>query len=398
MKGAMAKGGAAAASRDGKATQDVILKASPGSTLLGPAEYELHLQIVSPDPEAIASDFSGQMIGDTKYNYGRMQTLLDEISFIPIQIEDCNEQKDEDKMDRPASVLIKAELQHTEADNYFKLTDVGDAAKTAFAHLSGDNIERDQIADFKLENGDRPGRTIISLRIIFSNRKFAHLAAIEMMKEKSHWEDVLFKTMVETLTSLGVTDSLKSTDDSPIRHFVIQEEPYENDNKAKTICCAARTAKCMACTRGININSFCALEPQTPGCSSPVDPLRTSTVEQYLVDVILSVHPPKHNIGIFEGSTNVPKELQSSMQASMSVLNYADPDMSVRSVQVESASDGKISIPLVHVTISSSSHENAVKLSSILSESSSVQKDFMGKSLTDAFHATKVRSFWASWQ
>ena len=49
------------------------------------------------------------------------------------------------------------------------MTDVGDAAKTAFAHLSGDNIERDQIADFKLENGDRPGRTIISLRICQAN-------------------------------------------------------------------------------------------------------------------------------------------------------------------------------------------------------------------------------------
>lgn len=145
----------------------------------------------------------------------------------------------------------------------------------------------------------------------------------------------------------------------------------------------------MACTRGINIASFCALEPQTPGCSSPVDPIRESTVEQYLVDVILRVHPPSHSLGIFEGSTDVPKELQTSMQASMSVLNYADPDMGVRSVTVESASDGKEKVPLVHVTISTSSHENAVQLSKILSESSSVQKDFMGKSLSDAFHATK---------
>ena len=78
------------------------------------------------------------------------------------------------------------------------------------------------------------------------------------------------------------------------------------------------------------------------------------------------------------------------MQASMSVLNYADPDMAVRSVQVESATDGQKKIPLVHVTLSTSSHSNAVKLSDILSKSSTVQKDFMGKSLTDAFHATKV--------
>ena len=387
MKDAAARGGAAAASRDGKATQDLILKASPGSTLLGPAEYQLHLQIVSPDPEAIASDFTGKMIGDTKYNYGRMQTLLDEVSFVPIQIEDCGG-KTVDKPDRPASVSIKAELQHTEADSYFKLTDVDDAAKTAFARLSGDNIERDQVADFRLEDGDRPGRTTISLRVVFSNRKLAHLAAIEMMKEKTHWEDVLFKTMVETLTSVGVNTF--KPNESPIRHFVVAEEPYENDAKAKTICCAARTAKCMACTRGINIASFCALEPQTPGCSSPVDPIRESTVEQYLVDVILRVHPPSHSLGIFEGSTDVPKELQTSMQASMSVLNYADPDMGVRSVTVESASDGKEKVPLVHVTISTSSHENAVQLSKILSESSSVQKDFMGKSLSDAFHATKV--------
>ena len=114
------------------------------------------------------------------------------------------------------------------------------------------------------------------------------------------------------------------------------------------------------------------------------------TVEQYLVDVILKVHPPSHSLGIFEGATDVPKELQTSMQASMSVLNYADPDMAVRSVQVESATDGQKKIPLVHVTLSTSSHSNAVKLSDILSKSSTVQKDFMGKSLTDAFHATKV--------
>ena len=117
------------------------------------------------------------------------------------------------------------------------------------------------------------------------------------------------------------------------------------------------------------------------------------TVEQYLVDVILKVHPPSHSLGIFEGATDVPKELQTSMQASMSVLNYADPDMAVRSVQVESASDGLKKVPLVHVTLSTSSHSNAVKLSDILSKSSTVQKDFMGKSLTDAFHATKVSVF-----
>ena len=113
-------------------------------------------------------------------------------------------------------------------------------------------------------------------------------------------------------------------------------------------------------------------------------------MEQYLVDVILNVHKPSHSLGIFEGTTNVPKELQASMQASMSVLKYADPDMSVRAVQVESASNGKEKVPLVHITLATSSQANAEKLSKILSESSTVQKDFMGKSLTDAFHATKV--------
>ena len=394
MKDAAAMGGAAAESRDGKATQDLILKASTGSTLLGPAEYELHLQIVSPDPNTIASDFTGTMVGDTKYNYGRMQTLLDEISFVPIQIEDCGDSgkgksnKEKDIIERPASVSMVAELQHTEADSYFKMTDVDDAAKTAFAHLAGDHIERDQVADFRLEDGDGPGRTKLSLRLIFSNRKLAHLAALEMMKEKEHWEDIVYKTLQETLTSVGVGNvNLK---ESPIRHFLIMEHPYEDDDKAKTICCLARTAKCMACTRGINIKSFCSLEPQTPGCSSPVDPLRDQTVSKYMVDVILRVHKPSHSVGIFEGSTDVPKELQASMQTSMSVLNYADPDMAVKSVQVELANDGKEKIPLVHVAISTSTFDNAKQLATILSESSTVQKDFMGKSLTDAFHATKV--------
>ena len=53
---AAALGGVPSKSAPGKAVQDVILKASPGSTLLGPAAYELHLQIVSPDPEEIAAD------------------------------------------------------------------------------------------------------------------------------------------------------------------------------------------------------------------------------------------------------------------------------------------------------------------------------------------------------
>jgi hypothetical protein len=104
MKDAAAKGGAAAASREGKATQDLVLKASPGSTLLGPAEYELHLQIVSPDPEAIASDFTGQMVGDSKYNYGRMQQLLDEVSFLPIQIQDCG---DDGKMEKEVPETVE---------------------------------------------------------------------------------------------------------------------------------------------------------------------------------------------------------------------------------------------------------------------------------------------------
>ena len=300
MKDAAAKGGAAAASREGKATQDLVLKASPGSTLLGPAEYELHLQIVSPDPAAIASDFTGQMVGDSKYNYGRMQQLLDEVSFLPIQIQDCGddgkmekeepetvetatttptEKKNKEKKEkvvegkkdkkssvfRPAAVSMVAELQHTEADTYFKLTDVDDAAKTAFARLAGDHIERDQIADFRLENGDRPGRTKVSLRIIFSNRELAHLAAIEMMKEKSKWENILFETMKTTLTSIGVKNTLSET---PIRHFIVAEQPYENDDKAKTVCCQARTATCMACARGIAVEAYCAVEPATPGCST----------------------------------------------------------------------------------------------------------------------------------
>ena len=297
MKNAAAKGGAAAASRDEKATQDLVLKASPGSTLLGPAEYELHLQIVSPDPAAIASDFTGQMVGNSKYNYGRMQQLLDEVSFLPIQIQDCGddgkmeqeepetvetatttptEKKNKKKKEkvlkdkkssvfRPAAVSMVAELQHTEADTYFKLTDVDDAAKTAFARLAGDHIERDQIADFRLENGDRPGRTKVSLRIIFSNRELAHLAAIEMMKEKSKWENILFETMKTTLTSIGVKNTLSET---PIRHFIVAEQPYENDDKAKTVCCQARTATCMACARGIAVEAYCAVEPATPGCSA----------------------------------------------------------------------------------------------------------------------------------
>ena len=59
-------------------------------------------------------------------------------------------------------------------------------------------------------------------------------------------------------------------------------------------------------------------------------------------------------------------------------------------MQVELANDGKEKIPLVHVAISTSTFDNAKQLATILSESSTVQKDFMGKSLTDAFHATKV--------
>jgi hypothetical protein len=268
MKEGAAKGGAAAASREGKATQDIILKASPGSTLLGPAEYQLHLQIVSPDPEAIPSDFTGKMVGERKYNYGRMQQLLDEVGYVPIQIEDCGGEDTKEKKetaDRPAAITMTAELQHTEADSYFKLTDVDDAAKSAFARLAGDYIEKDQVADFRLENGDRPGRTKLSLRIIFSNRKLAHLASIEMMKEKAKWEDILYNTMKTALTSIGVSSTLN---ESPIRHFIIAEQPYEKDEKSKIVCCQARTATCMACSRGISIESFCSLEPSTPGCTS----------------------------------------------------------------------------------------------------------------------------------
>ena len=117
-----------------------------------------------------------------------MQTLLDQVAFVPIQIEDCGADKKDQNEERPAYVSLRAELQHTEADAYFKLTDVDDAAKTAFSRLAGNHIAREQVADFKLEDGDRPGRTIMSLHIIFSNRALAHLAAIEMQKDKAHWQ------------------------------------------------------------------------------------------------------------------------------------------------------------------------------------------------------------------
>ena len=158
------------------------------------------------------------------------------------------------------------------------------------------------------------------------------------------------------------------------------------------MCCLARTAKCMSCSRGISMEAFCALEPQVPGCSSPKDPKRSATVEQHLVDIVLQIHHPKHSVGIFEGKSDVTRELQASMQASVSVLNYADPDMSVKSVQVETTllPGGTEKQPLVHISISTSSAANAKALAGILKESSAVQKDFMGKALTDAFHATKV--------
>ena len=148
----------------------------------------------------------------------------------------------------------------------------------------------------------------------------------------------------------------------------------------------------MSCSRGISVEKFCALEPQVPGCSSPKDPKRSATVEQHVVDIVLQVHHPDHAVGIFEGDTDVSRELEASMQASVSVLNYADPDMSVKSVQVESAlvPGGSEKKPLVHISISTSSAANAKALADILKESSTVQKDFMGKALTDAFHATKV--------
>jgi hypothetical protein len=197
---AAALGGVPSESAPGKAVQDVILKASPGSTLLGPAAYELHLQIVSPDPEEIAADLTGESATkggkNSKYNYARMQTLLDQVVFVPIQIEDCGaDKKKETNKDHPAYVSLRAELEHSEADAFFKLTDVGDAAKTAFSRLAGDNIAREQVADFKLEDGDRPGRTVMSLRVIFSNRPLAHVAAIEMQKERAHWQDVMFGTL-----------------------------------------------------------------------------------------------------------------------------------------------------------------------------------------------------------
>ena len=132
--------------------------------------------------------------------------------------------------------------------------------------------------------------------------------------------------------SVGIT---YNPTESPIRHFVIAEESYARDDEAKAVCCLARTAKCMSCSRGISVEAFCALEPQVPGCSSPKDPKRSATVEQHLVDIVLQIHHPKHAIGIFEGKSDVTRELQASMQASVSVLNYADPDMSVKSVQVE---------------------------------------------------------------
>lgn len=194
---------------------------------------------------------------------------------------------------------------------------------------------------------------------------------------------------MQTLTSVGI--QLDSSE-SPIRHFIIAEEPYENDDKQKGVCCLARTAKCLSCKRGISIEAFCALEPQVPGCSSPKDPKREATVEQYLVDILLKIHHPDHSVGIFEGKTELSRELESSMQASVSVLNYADPDMKVKSVQVETAlvPGGTEKKPLVHIMIATSSAGNANTLANILAESSTVQKDFMGKALTDAFHASKV--------
>merc|ERR1711871_1616867 len=68
-----------------------------------------------------------------------------------------------------------------------------------------------------------------------------------------------------------------------------------------------------------------------------------------------------------------------------------DPNMSVKSVQVETAlvPGGTEKKPLVHISISTSSAANAKALADILKESSTVQKDFMGKAITDAFHATK---------
>lgn len=193
-----ALGGVPAESAPGKAVQDVILKASPGSTLLGPGEYEFHLQIVSPDPEEISSDLTGEKSTkggkNSKYNYARMQTLLDQVVFVPIQIDDCGANPSDDH-EVPASVSLRAELEHTDADSYFKLTDVDEAAKTAFARLAGGHIKREQVADFKLEDGDRPGRALMSLRLIFSNRKDAHLAALEMQKDRSHWQGVLYGTI-----------------------------------------------------------------------------------------------------------------------------------------------------------------------------------------------------------
>ena len=394
LKAAAAKGGVPAAERSAKSTQDLVVKATPGATLLGPAEYELHLQIVSPDPEAIASDISGQMVGETKYNYGRMQTLLDQVVYVPLQIEDCGTDPAKTDPDRPASVTLRAEVTKSEADSYFKLGDVGDAAETAFARLSGDHIKREQVADFKMVDGDRPGRSLLSLRLVFSNRALAHVAAIDMMKEKEHWQDILFGTMKQTLIAVGAAKWNPA--ESQIRHFVIEEEPFEEDNHAKSVCCLAKSAACEACKRGIGVDAFCVLEPQTPGCSSPKDPSRDATVSQFLVQMVLQIKTPNFALGIWDPETGVGKvssELTASMQSSIAVLNYADPDMTVKSVKVETAKLGPDAkeTPLVEITVASSTHANAQRLANILHQSSVVQKDYMGKALTEAFRANKVR-------
>ena len=357
-------------------SQDLSIQATGAAKALSAGSYELHFQIMNSQHR------------ESPYSILKIQSLLDELVFVPIEVENCKEgesAESTDIADVPQIVNIQASLRQRSGDSYFQLGDVLESFKTALAKGASANdmsLQRQQIVNLRVSSSNSHDTTTLKFGLIFSNMRDARAAAIRMNRRRNKWMEILARAIEETLDAL----QLHQSSPPELRSLTMRIGETETDPTG-AVCCMAETAQCKACKRGIAVEDLCREAPQVPGCASPADPERKKTVSQYLVQMILEVKTPERYAQIFTGSTKLNRRLQSSMQAALADLQWMDPGMQVMSLETlnglnPAGTEEQFSIKII---VGCSSKENAETLSNICKQSSIQQGHFMSGALSKAF-------------
>ncbi len=352
---------------------DVTLNAYPAAVLAGDSDYMVKLQIVDPDPVTLLSNTTARR--SHKYAYTRMQQLLDNHYFTRVKVKNCDPKKTTRQI---AGMAVKALMIEDGTGAYLKLKDVQQAFKMHLERVTNYSIPKEHVVDFEVIGGDRRGRSELHFKVLYTTKELSHQATLAVADNTGKYIKLLNKALHYTLKTLGV----KPQEDNIKRIFVSEDMMAFERPIPSTVCCQAKTPRCLACAAGLSIGDFCAAKPTTDGCSYPESEYTNQTHKTFQVEVRVSLRVPQYQLK-FLNDLKLKGQIPSLMRSIQKTFPLTTvKDFFVRGIEVEQ--------PEIVAELSSPTLSVARRMAEAMNEAQMSQTSMMQHLLSDAIGRAKL--------